>query len=112
MLFRSVSRTIGVNRLVDETVVSFTHDRMMDYFLPGLAPTGKKIVIPGTAVVTFRGSRIRHEHIYYDYASMLAQAGVIDAKTYSISGAEQAEKVLAPHKHPSNRLMTTWKPPT
>ena len=35
-----VSRTIGADRVVDEMVVSFTHDREIDWMLPGIAPTG------------------------------------------------------------------------
>jgi carboxymethylenebutenolidase len=38
-----VSRTVGEETLVDEMVTRFTHSCRMDYFLPGVAPTHRKI---------------------------------------------------------------------
>lgn len=106
----SISRTVGVNRIVDEMLISFTHDRFMDYVLPGIQPTGKKLSIAVCGVVTFRGPKLRHEHLYYDSASLLVQAGILDAGQYPVTGAEQALKVINPHDVPSNGLMTSWVP--
>lgn len=106
-----VSRTVGVDRVVDEMVSTFTHDRMMDYLLPGIPPTGRRVTLAMVAVVSFRGSKLYHEHIHYDMGSLLAQVGLLDPAKLPIVGAEAAEKVLDPHRHPSNRLMTTWYPP-
>jgi carboxymethylenebutenolidase len=39
---KPLSRTVGQNRVVDELIVSFTHDREMRVFLPGVPPTGRK----------------------------------------------------------------------
>ncbi|MEZ5735480.1 MAG: dienelactone hydrolase family protein [Novosphingobium sp.] len=106
----SVSRTVGANRLVDEMLISFTHDRLMDYVLPGIPATGRKITIAACGVITFRGNKLRHEHIYYDSASILVQAGILDPAEYPVTGSEQAQKVIDPHGVPSNELMTTWTP--
>ncbi|MHA4836453.1 dienelactone hydrolase family protein [Sphingopyxis sp. MSC1_008] len=106
----SISRTVGVNRIVDEMLISFTHDRFMDYVLPGIQPTGKKLSIAVCGVVTFRGPKLRHEHLYYDSASLLVQAGLLDPAQYPVTGAEQAQKIIDPHGVPSNRLMTSWTP--
>jgi carboxymethylenebutenolidase len=38
-----VSRTIGNDQLVDEMVFKFTHTIHMDWLLPGIAPTGKRV---------------------------------------------------------------------
>jgi carboxymethylenebutenolidase len=35
---KSVSRTVGQHQVVDELIVSFTHDREMRVYLPGVAP--------------------------------------------------------------------------
>ena len=43
---KPLSRTVGENRVVDELIVSFTHDREMRVYLPGVAPTGRKVVLP------------------------------------------------------------------
>lgn len=106
-----VSRTVGVDRIVDEMVSSFTHDRMMDYLLPGIPPTGRKVTLALVAIVSFRGGKLFHEHIHYDMGSLLAQVGLLDPMKVPVVGAAAAEKVLDPYSHPSNQLMTTWYPP-
>jgi carboxymethylenebutenolidase len=90
--------------LVDEMVVQFTHDKVMDTFLPGLAPTGRPVRLPIVAVVGFEGDKVASEHIYWDQASLLAQVGVLDPSRLPISGAEQADKLLDKNR-PSNVLI-------
>ena len=67
---------MGKDQVVDELVISFTHDREIDYQLPGIAPTGKYVEIPHVVVMKFKGNRISHEHIYWDQASALVQLGL------------------------------------
>ncbi len=99
-----VSRTIGVDRVVDEMVFEFTHTIKMDWMLPTLEPTGKHVKIPLVVIVHFRDGKLAHEHIYWDQASVLAQLGLIDATNLPVAGVETAEKVLDPSL-PSNTLM-------
>ena len=99
-----VSRTIGVNRVVDEMVFEFTHTIKMDWMLPGVAPTGKHVKVALVVIVNFRGDKLAHEHIYWDQASVLAQLGLIDAAQLPVAGLKSAEKVLDPSM-PANRLM-------
>ncbi|KAI0439134.1 hypothetical protein F4803DRAFT_63791 [Xylaria telfairii] len=72
-----VSRTVGVDRVVDEFVGSLTHDRVVDWLLPGVPPTHKKLRIPFTSVVNIRGDRLYHEHILWDQGTALLQAGLL-----------------------------------
>jgi carboxymethylenebutenolidase len=99
-----VSRTIGVDRVVDEMVFEFTHTSKMDWMLPGVEPTGKHVRVALVVIVHFRDGKLAHEHIYWDQASVLAQLGLIDAQNLPVAGGESAEKVLNP-KLPSNTLM-------
>ena len=99
-----VSRTIGVDRVVDEMVFEFTHTIKMDWMLPGVEPTGKHVRVALVVIVHFRDGKLAHEHIYWDQASVLAQLGLIDAAKLPVAGVESAEKVLDP-KLPSNELM-------
>jgi len=39
----SISRTIGKDQVVDELILSFTHDREIDFVLPGVSPTGRYV---------------------------------------------------------------------
>jgi len=100
-----VSRTIGEDQLVDEMVFKFTHSIPMDWMLPGVAPTGKRVEVPLVAIVRFREGKLAHEHIYWDQASVLVQIGLIDAAKLPVAGVESARKVLDPSL-PANALMS------
>ena len=57
-----VSRTIGQGRLVDEVVARFTHTIPMDWMLPGIPPTGKRVEVALVVVVQFDGDKMAHEY--------------------------------------------------
>jgi carboxymethylenebutenolidase len=99
-----VSRTIGEDQLVDEMVFKFTHTIRMDWMLPGIAPTGKRVEVPLVAIIRFRDGKLAHEHIYWDQASVLVQIGLLDAAKLPVAGVESARKVLDPGL-PANALM-------
>ena len=40
-----ISRTIGSDQLVDEMVIKFTHSVELDWMLPGVAPTGRRVEV-------------------------------------------------------------------
>jgi carboxymethylenebutenolidase len=108
MTMESLSRTIGADRMVDEFILNFTHDREIDWLLPNVKPTGKKVQIPMVVIVTFRGDKLYNEHIYWDQASVLVQVGLLDPKLVpAVAGAEEAEKLRDPQL-PSNKMMSRW----
>ena len=74
-----VNRVVGDGQIVDEIHMTFTHDRPMDWLLPGVPPTRKRIAMDVVVVVQFRGDKIACERIYWDHASVLRQAGLIAA---------------------------------
>ena len=90
----AVSRTIGQGRLVDEMVFRFTHTIPMDWMLPGIPPTGKRVEIAIVAVVQFEGDKLAHEHLYWDQASVLVQLGLLRPEGLPVVGAEGARSVL------------------
>ncbi len=92
----NVSRTIGTNQIVDEVVISFTHTREIDWMLPGVPPTGKKVEIALAVIVGIKAGKITHEHIYWDQASVLVQVGLLNPAGLPVSGAESARRVLDP----------------
>jgi carboxymethylenebutenolidase len=99
-----VSRTVGTDRVVDEVIFCFTHDREIDWMLPGIAPTGKYVEVPLVAIVCFRGDKLYHEHIYWDQASVLVQLGLLDRAGLPVVGIESAQKLINENL-PSNLLM-------
>ena len=99
----TVSRTIGQGRVVEELVGRFTHSIRMDWILPGVAPTGKRVELPFVVVVQFEGDKLAHEHLYWDQASVLVQVGLLD-RTLPVRGGEIAAQVLNPTQ-PMNELI-------
>ena len=99
-----LSRTVGENGLVDEVIITFTHDCEMPALLPGIKPPGRKVTIPFVVAVGFEGDKISYERIYWDQASMLTQLGLLDKSALPVTGAEQAARLLDPNL-PSNTLI-------
>jgi carboxymethylenebutenolidase len=99
-----VSRTIGQGRLVEEMVFRFTHTIPMDWMLPGIPPTGRRVEVAMLIVVQFEGDKLAHEHLYWDQASVLVQLGLLQPAGLPVVGAEGARSVLD-RKIPLNELL-------
>ncbi|KAH0336279.1 NTF2-like protein, partial [Aureobasidium melanogenum] len=100
-----VSRTVGIDRVIDEFIFNFTHDKVIDWLLPGVPPTGKKVRVPFTGVVNIRGDKLYHEHIWWDQASVLIQLGLLPEYLtfpYAVDG-----KMPAPGKRFEYRVPAT-----
>jgi carboxymethylenebutenolidase len=104
-----ISRTVGTDSIVDEMILKFTHTCVVDYMLPGIAPTGRVVELPAVVIAQFRDGKLASEHIYWDQASVLVQIGELDPVGLPIAGAEIARKVLD-RTLPSNHLMAAeWQ---
>jgi carboxymethylenebutenolidase len=99
-----IARTVGTDRIVDELLLRFTHTISMDWMLPGIPPTGKRVEVPLVVCVQFLDGKMASEHIYWDQASVLVQLGVLDTARLPVVGIEQARKILDP-TIPANRLI-------
>jgi carboxymethylenebutenolidase len=84
-------------------MITFTHDRQLDIMLPGIPPTGRQIAVPVVVVVGFEDGRASHEHIYWDQATVLVQAGLLDPAGLPVVGSEQAAALLD-QQLPKNEL--------
>jgi carboxymethylenebutenolidase len=72
-----VNRVVGDNQIVDELHASFTHAKQMDWFLPGVSPTNRKVEVDFVVVVQFRDDLIACERIYWDHATVLRQVHLL-----------------------------------
>ncbi|KAF5027339.1 hypothetical protein F66182_540 [Fusarium sp. NRRL 66182] len=118
-----VSRTVGIDRVVDEFLFKFTHSQEIPWMLPGVPPTNIKAEVPFTAVVNIRGDRLYHEHISWDQGTLLRQLGLLpeylpfpyalpDGRDPSggleyrvpVAGIETAIKMKDRHGVPSNQM--------
>jgi carboxymethylenebutenolidase len=76
LTLRRISRTVDRWRLVDETTVSFTHDREMPWLLPGVEPTFRPAEVLAIAVVGFDRTRIRSQRVLWDHATLAVQLNI------------------------------------
>jgi carboxymethylenebutenolidase len=125
-----VSRTVGIDRVIDEFIFTLTHTREVPWLLPGIPPTGRPLAIPFTSVVAMRGDRLCHEHISWDHATALKQLGLLpeyvpfpfeiegearpEGKRYEVKlpvvGMEGSRKLVNESCEESNALMSgTWR---
>ncbi|MFG2196243.1 nuclear transport factor 2 family protein [Streptomyces sp. NPDC048639] len=105
---RSLSRTVGDHGIVDEMIVSFTHDIEVPWILPGVAPTGRSVSVPVVAVVGFRGTAVAGEHIYWDQAAVLLQTQLLGAGAVRHLPVIAVPEDVLDGKVPLNRLTESW----
>lgn len=102
-----ISRTVDKEQVVDELILSFTHEREIDFILPGVPATGKYVEIACVVVMNFKDGKISHEHIYWDQASLLVQIDLLDPKLLPVTGREQAKRLLELSQRADNNTSTT-----
>ena len=61
----NVSRTVGLDQIVEELVISFTHTTPIDWLLPAVPPTAKSVEMAVVVIVGFKDGKISHEQIYW-----------------------------------------------
>lgn len=94
--FETISRTYSKERLVDELIISFTHTTKIDWMLPGINPTGKRVEVVFVVIVGIEGDKVSYEHIIWDQANVLVQIGLLDATGLPVTGAGAAAKLRKP----------------
>jgi hypothetical protein len=117
---RLISRTIGVDRIVDELYVQFKHTTQMPWILPGIPPTNQKVEIVIVSIVGMRAGKVQHERVYWDQASVLFQVGLLDPEEVPeelkkeglemlpVAGSEAARKIMDPDAEESNDMIDDW----
>jgi carboxymethylenebutenolidase len=91
----TISQTLGPDILIEEAVHTFTHNLPMEWMIPGVPATGKRIEVAVIGIIKFRDDKVLHEHLYWDQASVLVQLGLLkpDKKTPLI-GVEGVRRLL------------------
>ena len=73
----TTNRVFGVDQLVEEDHLRFTHKNRMDWFLPGVPATHRLVEVDFVIVVQFRDGKLSCERIYWDQATVLRQTGLM-----------------------------------
>jgi carboxymethylenebutenolidase len=64
------------DHIAEEAKLHFHHTKQMDWFLPGIPPTGKLIEIDIVVFIDFRDGLMAAERIYWDQVLVLRQIGL------------------------------------
>lgn len=94
--FETISRTYSKERLVDELIISFTHTTKIDWMLPGIEPTGRRVEVVFVVIVGIEDAKVSYEHILWDQANVLVQIGLLDPAGLPVTGAGAAAKLRNP----------------
>jgi carboxymethylenebutenolidase len=89
----SLWQTFGNDRLVEEMVMRFTHSIAMDWMLPGLPATGRRVEFALVGVIQFAAGRVAGERLYWDQATLLSQLGALDHPA-AVAGVGSAAQLL------------------
>jgi carboxymethylenebutenolidase len=98
-----LTRTVGQDRIIDEFILHLTHSVRMDWFVPGVEPTGRRLAVPHVGIIAFENGKMASEHIYWDQASVLMQLGLLDS-SLPVVGEDQKDRLLDPNA-PANQLI-------
>ena len=93
--FDTISVTIGRTRIVEEIVISFTHTVEIEWMIPNIAPTNRRVEVAFVVVAGIENLKLTHAHVYWDQASVLVQLGLLDPTGLPVTGAESARKLLS-----------------
>jgi hypothetical protein len=115
-----LSRTVGTDRVVDEISLSFNHNKAINWLLPCIPPTNRRIEVVLCSVVCIRAGKLYSEHVYWDQASVLMQAGLLDPSLVPdkfkqlgvdklpVIGAESARAAVRGSSRRINELIKDW----
>ena len=90
--FSYLSQIFSNDRIVYELVVNFTHTLRMDWMLPGVPPTGRKVEFILVIIIQIQAGKVASEHFYWDQATVLSQLGVLDIPV-AAAGLESAAQL-------------------
>ncbi|KAJ5202574.1 hypothetical protein N7449_004653 [Penicillium cf. viridicatum] len=84
---RLLSRTVGVDRIVDEILFACRHTAEIPWLLPGVSPTNREIKVIVVVVASFSAGQIARQSLYWDQAGVLVQVGLLDPGLVPVSKA-------------------------
>ena len=89
----SLSQTFGDDRIVEEFVIRFTRTLGMDWMLPGVPATGRKVEFAFVGVIQFQADKVANERLYWDQATVLSQLGILNHPA-AAAGVGSAARLL------------------
>lgn len=115
-----LSRTVGTDRIIDEMSLSFNHNKVIPWLLPGIPATNRRIEVVIVSIVCIKAGKLFSEKVYWDQASVLMQVGLLDpnlvpdkfkdkgVEKLPVIGAESARAAVRGGSRRINELISDW----
>ena len=115
-----LSRTVGTDRVIDEMSLSFNHNKVIPWLLPGVPATNRRIEVVIVSIVCIKAGKLYSEKVYWDQASVLMQVGLLDpnlvpdkfkekgVEKLPVIGAESARAAVRGGSRRINELISDW----
>jgi carboxymethylenebutenolidase len=97
----SLSQIFGEDRIVEEFVIRVTHTLEMDWMLPGVPATSRRVEFAFVGLIQFQAGKLANERFYWDQASVLSQLGILDHPG-AAAGVGSAAQLLKLRAQPVN----------
>jgi carboxymethylenebutenolidase len=94
----SLSQIFDNDRIVEEFVIRFTHTLAMDWMLPGVPATGRRVELALVGIIEFDADKVAGERLYWDQAAVLYQIGGLD-HPLAAAGAASAARLRGSKWH-------------
>ncbi|KAJ3021074.1 hypothetical protein HKX48_009247 [Thoreauomyces humboldtii] len=93
-----INRVVSENGIAEEVIVTLVHDATVDWLLPDVKPTNRRILLPMTVFVTFNLSgQISAKRVHWDQGTVMKQIGLLPASLFCKSNnSETIPPVLGP----------------
>ncbi|TPX60771.1 hypothetical protein SpCBS45565_g07428 [Spizellomyces sp. 'palustris'] len=93
-----INRVIGEYSIAEESILTIVHEDMLDWLLPDVKPTKRRVVIPMSTFVTFSpDAKITAKRVYWDQGSVMRQIGLLPPSVFcKANGSETTLPVLGP----------------
>ncbi|ORX43363.1 hypothetical protein BCR36DRAFT_360990 [Piromyces finnis] len=73
-----INTSVCGNTITEEKILTILHSRPIQWLLPGVQATGRRIVLPIVTIVSFDDDLyIKNKRLYWDQACVLKQIGLI-----------------------------------
>ncbi|KAI9205782.1 uncharacterized protein BJ171DRAFT_52057 [Polychytrium aggregatum] len=107
-----ISTTIASNQIVEESILTVVHEEPIDWLLPNVKPTNRRIVVPTVTIAGFNSEGlIESKRVYWDQASVLRQISILPDSLFCranssetklpILGVQIQDRVLEAQKYAS-----------
>ncbi|KAJ3158230.1 hypothetical protein HDU86_002939 [Geranomyces michiganensis] len=93
-----INRVISASAIAEESILTIVHDSPIEWLLPDVKPTKRRVLIPMSTYVLFDAEgKIKAMRVYWDQGSVMKQIGLLPVSMFcKANNSETVPPVLGP----------------